>query len=169
MTGRAINKTSMSWYREPWPWILIGLPASAVVAGIVTLVIAINNQDGLVAEDYYKQGLAINRVIEREARAADMGLTARMMVADQNVRIRLEGSGEFPNSVIVRFVHPTRAGEDRAIVLKPIASGWYQGSMPALAEGRWRLQIEDMQSTWRLAGMWSTNQKSFSISGADAS
>jgi hypothetical protein len=140
-----------------------------VVAGIATLVIAIKNEDGLVAEDYYKQGLAINRVIERETRAAEMGLTAQIMTAGQNIRIRLMGSGEFPDGVIVRFIHPTRAGQDREIVLTAIASGWYQGSMPALAEGRWRLQIEDANATWRLTGNWLTNQPSLSISGANVS
>ena len=54
------------WYREPWPWILMSVPATAVVAGIITLWLAVSSADGLVAEDYYKQGLAINRVIERE-------------------------------------------------------------------------------------------------------
>jgi len=166
MTTRTIDRPSVPWYREPWPWILLGLPASVVVAGIATLVIAIKNEDGLVAEDYYKQGLAINRVIERESRAAEMGLMARMLVADRNVRLGLEGSGEFPDRVIVRFVHPTRAGEDREITLTAIGSGWYQGSLPVLAQGRWHLQIEDAMSTWRLTGTWVTSQKSLLISGA---
>ena len=95
-----------------------------------------------------------------------MGLMARMLVSERNIRLSLEGSGEFPDRVIVRFVHPTRAGEDREIVLTAIGSGWYQGSLPGLAEGRWHLQIEDTKSTWRLTGTWVTSQKSLSISGA---
>ena len=169
MTHRAIDKPGAPWYREPWPWILFGLPGSVVIAGIATLVIAINNEDGLVAEDYYKQGLAINRVLERESRAAEMGLTARMMISGQNIRIHFENDGAFADSVTVRFVHPTRAGEDRDIVLTAIAPGWYEGTMPALAEGRWRVQIEDAESTWRLTGNWMTNQQSLSLSGADLS
>lgn len=169
MTTRAIDQPAVRWYREPWPWILIGLPASAVVAGIVTLVIAVKNEDGLVAEDYYKQGLAINRVIEREARAAQMGLTAQMLVAGQNVRIHLSGHEELPGRIVVRFVHPTRAGEDREIVLTPITPGWYQAILPDLAQGRWRLQIEDGETSWRLTGVWKTDQKSLLISGAGVS
>ncbi len=169
MTVRTIDQPDVRWYREPWPWILIGLPASAVVAGIVTLVIALKNEDGLVAEDYYKQGLAINQVIEREARAAKMGLKAQMLVAGNNIRIHLEGSGTLPGSIVVRFVHPTRAGEDREIVLTPVAPGWYQAALPELAQGRWRLHIEDAETSWRLTAVWMTNQRSLLISGADAS
>ncbi len=169
MTTRTIDQQVVRWYREPWPWILIGLPASAVIAGIVTLVIAVKNEDGLVAEDYYKQGLAINQVIEREARAAQMGLKAQMLVAGNNIRIHLDGSGALPGRILVRFVHPTRAGEDREIVLTPVASGWYQAVLPELAEGRWRLQIEDAETSWRLTGVWMTNQKSLLISAANVS
>jgi hypothetical protein len=129
----------------------------------------VKNEDGLVAEDYYKQGLAINQVIEREARAVQMGLKAQMLVAGRNIRIHLDGSGELPGRIVVRFVHPTRAGEDREIELTPVAPGWYEASLPDLAQGRWRLQIEDAESIWRLTGVWNTNQKSLLISGANAS
>ena len=54
------------WYREPWPWILMAGPAVVVVAGFFTLWLAVSTSDGLVVEDYYKQGLAINRVFARE-------------------------------------------------------------------------------------------------------
>ena len=58
------------WYREPWPWILMAGPVAAVVAGAITLWIAVTHQDALVADDYYKQGLAINRTLDRQTAAA---------------------------------------------------------------------------------------------------
>jgi hypothetical protein len=169
MTSGTIAKPQTHWYREPWPWILISLPLTAVIAGIATLIIAIENQDGLVAEDYYKQGLAINRVLARETRASDLGLSARMMVSGKRVRIQLDGKGGFPDSITLRFVHPTRAGEDREVDLDSIATGWYEGILPPLANGHWRLQIEDAQSTWRLDGTWTTAEETVLFSSADAS
>jgi hypothetical protein len=151
---------------------LIALPATAVVAGIVTLIIAITHRDGLVAEDYYKQGLAINRVLEREARAAQLGLQAQLMVSDSNIRVRISGAGESPDSVVARFIHPTRAGEDREIVLDAMAPGspgWYEGKLPQLASGRWYVQLEDAAATWRLRGNWETGQQNSQMIAAGAS
>ncbi len=51
------------WYREPYVWLLIAIPACAVVAGFVTLALAIATDDGLVVDDYYWQGKQINRVL----------------------------------------------------------------------------------------------------------
>lgn len=39
------------WYREPWPWVAIAIPATAVVMGMFTLYLAISNPDYLVVED----------------------------------------------------------------------------------------------------------------------
>ncbi len=166
MNTRAITRQNVPWYREPWPWILFGIPAATVVAGIVTLVIAIVYRDGLVAEDYYKEGLAINQVLAREAQAARLGLEVQLMVADRNIRVRMAGEGGFPDGLVVRFIHPTRAGEDQQIVLTAMSPGMYEGSMPELAGGRWYVQLEDAQATWRLRGNWTTGQQSSSITAA---
>ncbi len=40
------------WYREPWPWLLMSGPATVIVAGIYTSVLAFSGTDGLVADDY---------------------------------------------------------------------------------------------------------------------
>lgn len=39
------------WYKQFWPWFIIMLPASAVVASVATLFIAINNPDYMVLEE----------------------------------------------------------------------------------------------------------------------
>ena len=64
------------WYRQFWPWFIIALPASAVIAGLTTVYIAFDEPDGLVVDDYYKEGLAINQTLARDQRAAQLGLSA---------------------------------------------------------------------------------------------
>ena len=44
-----MNEAPKPWYREPWPWILMSGPATVVVAGCVTAVIAIRTADPVVA------------------------------------------------------------------------------------------------------------------------
>ncbi|MCF1439106.1 MAG: FixH family protein, partial [Shewanella sp.] len=48
------------WYKQFWPWFLITLPLCAVIASLATMKIAVDNKDALVAEEYYKEGKAIN-------------------------------------------------------------------------------------------------------------
>lgn len=39
------------WYREPWPWVAIAIPAAAVIMGFTTLYLALENPDYLVVEE----------------------------------------------------------------------------------------------------------------------
>jgi hypothetical protein len=39
------------WYRYPWPWIAISIPAMAVVGGFFTLYLAITHPDPLVVDE----------------------------------------------------------------------------------------------------------------------
>lgn len=44
------------WYRHFWPWFVFGLPFTVVVAGFVTLAIAIVHQDERVDQHCYQDG-----------------------------------------------------------------------------------------------------------------
>lgn len=154
MNTHTIGNKTVPWYREPWPWILIALPLSAVLAGVATLIIAIQNPDELVAEDYYKQGLTINRVLEREARATVLNLSAQMMFSGERVRVRIDGDALPSDHIVVRFIHPTLSAEDRETRLRPVARDWYEGVMPMPATGRWYVHLEDAEASWRLSTEW---------------
>ncbi|MGH8679706.1 MAG: FixH family protein [Burkholderiales bacterium] len=165
---RTLQTQTRSWYREPWPWLLIALPASAVVAGLITLLIAIKHEDALVADDYYKQGLAINQDLARESRATELNLRANVMFGDRIVRVIIVHSDTMPAALTLRFVHPTRSGEDRVVTVQSRSGGWYEGNLPELAHGSWRLQLEDAERSWRLSGNWRTDDDSLALISAGA-
>ncbi len=151
------------WYREPWPWLLMAGPVIVVVAGIVTAWIAVKNEDGLIAADYYKQGLAINRVIRRETAAAELDMRARIMFGENRVWVYLTGLAQ-PQELVLRLIHRTRAGLDRETRLRRDIDGRYDGGLPAAASGRWNLFLEDGDQTWRLTGIWdATIQESIQL------
>lgn len=138
----------MSWYREPWPWLLMAGPAAVLLACAATTWIAFASADGLVAEDYYKQGLALNRVLAREDAARKLGISAEVEVASSVIRIHLKGQA--PEALFVHLVHATRAGYDTRLRLAPSSPGVYAAELPALPAGRWRIAIEDPQASWRV-------------------
>ena len=154
------------WYREPWPWILMAGPAAAVVAGFATLWIAVSTSDGLVAEDYYRQGLAINRVLARENAAERLGIVARAEPGTGRLVVRLEGRLAPPPALVARLAHATRAGHDMRLLLAHEADGDYAAALPrALPAGRWHVSIEDPRREWRVIGVWSGKAQPFTLTG----
>lgn len=151
------------WYREPWPWILMAGPAAVIVAGVITTWIALSGADGLVAEDYYKQGLAVNRVLALEKAATARGITAQVDPSGAPWRLRLGGGHEVPPALFVRFAHATRSGHDQRVRFVRVAPGVYAGDPPPAVPGRWRVSIEDPQRSWRLAATWSGTAEAFGI------
>lgn len=137
------------WYRQRWPWILMSGPAIVLVAGVITTWIAFETADGLVADDYYRKGLAINKVIAREERARSLGLAADIDSRGGRLRVRL--SGDAPEAIFAHLVHATRSGHDARLRLARGADGVYEAALPALPPGRWRLALEDPRGSWRIA------------------
>jgi len=143
------------WYREPWTWGLMAGPAIVVVAGAITTVIAVKTSDGLVADDYYKQGLAVNRVIAREERAQALGIAAMVQFNEERERVRVSiAMPTQPQTLHLVLAHPTRAGEDRRVVLERSAAGLYEGKLIAPRAGTYHVQLEDPDGHWRLTGEW---------------
>ena len=71
-----ISVDNKPWYRFPLVWMLVAIPFSAVIMGVVMIWLAVDTDDGLVADDYYKLGMEINRVIKRDQKASELGLSA---------------------------------------------------------------------------------------------
>jgi hypothetical protein len=146
------------WYREPWPWIIMIAPAVSVLAGVMMLWLAITSYDGLVSDDYYKQGLAINQVLRRDERAAELGYHAHASLSEDSSRVRVlllgAQSSSLPATLTLRLAHPTRAGGDQTAVLRAGSPGRYEARLIPPETGRWRVSIEDVSGTWRLAGNW---------------
>lgn len=133
------------WYREPYAWLVFGLPASVVVACLVTAWIASRGADDLVVDDYYKAGLAINQVLARDARAAALGLALEVELArDGSFALELAAAPgfDYPASLAVRFIHATRRASDQASVGRHAGGGRYLGRAPgAFPTGAWYIEL----------------------------
>ena len=149
------SRSSTRWYREPLVWLVLAIPAAAVVAGAAMLVLANATWDGLVADDYYQRGLQINRALARDAEAARLGLEAVVVFpAPGVVEARLSAVGDagatlHGERLNLRFARAVRAGKDVRTALTPDAGGVWRGTLPELASGKWYVEIGN--DDWRLA------------------
>ncbi len=152
MTNHLPREDTEPWYRQFWPWFIIMLPASVVVAGLSTWYIAHRHADDLVVDEYYKTGLAINRQLEKKQRAQALGLDATLNVTGETVVVSLTGSPT-AHELHLLLSHPLEADRDFSVVLIRSAPGQYQGRLQHTVAPRWHWTLELREPEgWRLDG-----------------
>ena len=143
------------WYKQFWPWFLIALPASVVVASIVTINLAIKTDDGLVSDDYYKEGLAIHKDADSAARAKALGIAGTLFYdADTGaVSLVLDKMLQGRKSALsLEVVHPTLPDRDQAIQLSPLDDTRFAGRLEPLGPAQWKLSLRPADRSWRVEG-----------------
>ena len=65
------------WWKHGYMWLVVGGPLVVVVAGFVTLWLAIRTPDPVVAEDYYRRGVEINQRLQEPDKALAPALKGR--------------------------------------------------------------------------------------------
>jgi hypothetical protein len=139
----------VQWYYQPWPWLLMLAPLAAMLAGVSMLALALHSDDGLVADDYYKRGLAINQSLDRTDAAVARDIRARVEVEpDGSALATVSARDPLAPVLRLRLIHPTRAGHDRTAELLRGPDGAYHGRVADYVPGRWRVGLET--DAWRL-------------------
>lgn len=150
------NAVTRPWYREPWPWILMAGPSLVIVAGVITMWIAFASWDGQVVDDYYKQGLEINRTFARSDAAAARGYEGELVLEPQAGVLKLRPGARLqadgPSLLRLAVSHATLGGRDQRVDLMRVADGSYEGRIAPLAPGRWHFILEDVAREWRIRG-----------------
>jgi len=152
MKTTSSHEKTKPWHKEFYVWMIIFFPLLAVVGGIVTTILAVQSNDGLVVDDYYKQGLEINRTLERDQAAIDYQLNADIKLDQEleEVLITVSSASNFvyPEKLSVTFLHATRSGLDKEVNMILTQDNIYRGNLSALAPGKWYVHIQ--RDNWRL-------------------
>ncbi len=153
-----ITESDKPWHKYPLVWMMIAIPFSAVIMGVVMIWLAVDTDDGLVADDYYKQGLEINRVISRDKKAAELGLSAIIEFDNSRRIFRVQfdkGTLEYyPKSLPLQLQHATRENSDISVLLDHGIDDLYIGHVnQSISEGIWYFQISGKSGAdadWKL-------------------
>ena len=144
-------RVAARWHQEPIAWLVFGLPAVVVVASFITLGIAMKGSDTLVVDDYYKQGLEINKVLVREdhAKAAQLAFTPSLS-SDGTLVLNFSAADGFsyPERIDLKLNHATRDDVDRKLLLTHGGNGVYVAKVGHLEAGPWYVDASTAQ--WRV-------------------
>ena len=149
-------------YKQFWPWMLIGLPTSVVIASVTTYFLAINGMDSVISKDYYKEGLAVNTDLVRDKKAADLGLVADISIDGQKVTMKLSARDASTIQALagqpIMFELENLSFQDRNLSapLIPMQDGVWQGQISdKTTQATWNARVTgpDWRITQRLQNM----------------
>lgn len=154
------------WYRQFWPWFLIALPGSAVIASFALLTVALRNADSLVRSDWSHHGYNINADIERQRAAARLGIEASM-VLDGNGRgltAIVSGPPLAADSLELQLQHPTHAERDVHVQLAAAGDNRFVATTAVRVDGTWDATLTSPEADWKIQRrLWLTSMKPASL------
>lgn len=140
------------WYKQFWPWFLMLLPFSVIIAMIVTLTIASQYGDNpMVVDDYYKKGRGINVQVEKVKVAQDLNIEFSLEQHQQTFTLAYTSGAPAQLSALrVNFYHSTQAEKDFTETLTADAQGVYRGTLKHADKGKWTITITPFDNSWRV-------------------
>lgn len=149
-----MNEITIPWYKQFWPWFLIAFPLSAVLGGIATIIIAMHKPDGLVVDEYYKEGLAINRTLAKQQYAQQFAITALAEYDPATGTLAVSMNGQLeqqPAQLRLKLVHPTLANLDQELLLLPAPDHRYITNLAVTQKGNWHVILEPDSQQWQIS------------------
>ena len=150
------REDTLPWYRQFWPWFIISIPALTIVAAMITITIAVKTDDGLVVDDYYKEGLAINENKQLVKNAAALEISAELSL-DENgmIQARLPENVAALPFLMLTLTHPGDASKDLELPLANVGNALFTSKDPLTGTGiNWHVVITPPDTDWKLNGRW---------------
>ena len=144
------------WYRQFWPWFLLTPLIMTVCLSSYMLRVAFTQDQSMVSDNYYKNGLAINRLMEDLSAAKKLGMTAQIRMDNEKLLLQLDANSPLPADVLptLTFSHPVSRKKDVTLTLQAVGNQQFVASLPDLDQGKWYLDIESTKTqhmpAWRL-------------------
>lgn len=139
------------WYKEPWMFLVMGVPIAAILWGVVIVTLAVNGKDSLVSDSYYKDGMAYTENREFRNKAKRLQLTATVAYNDGEINATVAGYlDDYPTFLRIQLIHPTLETEDETVMLQKTADGRYLGLADKNHLGKRKLWLQSPEQEWMI-------------------
>jgi hypothetical protein len=149
-----------SLLRQPVMWLVIGLPVATVVAGIVSMVLALRSGgDDAVIDTVERTAQVQVSELGPDERAQALNLSAVLRVGNGALEL-LPVTGDIRRDQTLKLVlsHPSQAAQDRRLSLTPTELGWRaKADLPV--DHDWLIQLTAADGSWRLRGRLPAQQR----------
>lgn len=153
------NEPVTRFYQEPVVWLMMTILTVTFCMGVVILTAAIRSGDGVVVDNFYKDGRSHYMRLEEDQAALDMGLNAIARLEQDQLLLQLAGElDDYPEQLMFKFISRTNHRFDYFMVLERQEGNIYSGKMTQeLSHPRWLIQLQPSYpdqdgSLWRLHG-----------------
>ncbi|GAA3937278.1 FixH family protein [Litoribacillus peritrichatus] len=139
------NENTGNW-NQPWLWFTLAPLILSVVLGLTMLAISIKVQDGLVTDDYSKEGLAINERIEREVTAKEKNIQISLKFDDITGDFVADFKSDLeshPEKLLLEIIHPVKSDLDVIVYLTHQINGRYIGQLAQTVQQKRYLRVSD--------------------------
>lgn len=153
------------WYKQFWPWFVIAIPMSSVIVAVIQISFALNSPNDLVKENYYKEGLGINKVLDKRQRAQELFIEADIIIDNLTGEVILTTKNTQDANLTLNFVNSAIANKDFTLSLSRIAENQYRGQLNKTLQGIWSLYLES-ELGWQISArldMAKLNSARFSL------
>lgn len=136
---------------NPVLWLVIGLPAAAVVASFATLIVSTRAADQPLPTRYHWEGEAYDADQARVNKARQVGVRAQIHYDAQAKQCEVVLSAAAPDALRMDLAHPTDQSLDRHLKLARTATG-YRAACEPLPLANWWIEVADDSAGWALRG-----------------
>jgi hypothetical protein len=137
------------WYREPWPWFILGILGLGVFFGISILLIGLSNPPQMVRGEYERFGRGLVDVGTRTSQARELGLSAELSRRNDEwvLELAARDTSQLPDQLLLIVQHPVDAEMDRTVLLNRDSYGLFRGEW-AEPPHHATLILQDLSQSW---------------------
>jgi hypothetical protein len=145
------NEPFTPWYKEPWMFLVVGVPTIAVCWGMVIITLAVTGKDSLVSDSYYKDGMAYTENNEFIDKAKRLQIKGTMTYNKGEIKATISGYlDEYPTFLLIQLIHPTLETKDESIFLQRTADDSYLGLANNDHLGKRKLWLQSPEQDWMI-------------------
>lgn len=130
------------WYKQFWPWFIISIPVSSMLVAVVQVSYALNSPNDMVVDNYYKEGLGINTVLDKRNLATELNISASIVVDNTTGEVILTTKNAQEPVLSLNFYNSAISNKDFTLELSRIADNQYRGNLDKSISGIWNLYLE---------------------------